>query len=185
MKIYTRKGDDGTTQLFGGLRISKQHLRIEAYGTLDELNSFAGWLCDQIEDERLRREIQKVQNHLFVAGSLLAAQPGKKGLHLPELSAEVVKDLEEAIDRMEAAVPPLRSFILPGGHPVVSAAHICRTVCRRAERLTVALAEAEPGTVPPAILEFLNRLSDYYFMLARYLAHSLGVQEMPWLPLRS
>lgn len=184
MKIYTRKGDRGTTQLFGGQRVPKHHLRIEAYGTVDELNSFIGWLRDLLVDDHLREELLGIQNNLFVVGSQLAAQPGKAGLSLPELSATAPKLLEGAIDRMEAAVPPLRSFILPGGHPTVSAAHICRTVCRRAERLVAALAEAEPGTVPGLVQEYLNRLSDYFFMLARFLARRLNVQEIPWTPER-
>jgi cob(I)alamin adenosyltransferase len=182
MKIYTRTGDRGTTQLFGGQRVPKHHLRIEAYGTVDELNSFIGWLRDLLTGDQLKEELLNIQNNLFVIGSLLAAQPGKKGLALPELPPAAVKELEEAIDRMEVAVSPLRSFILPGGHPSVSAAHICRTVCRRAERSVTALSETEPGTVPNLIHEYLNRLSDYFFMLARFLTHQLGVQEIPWLP---
>lgn len=185
MKIYTRKGDRGITQLFGGQRVPKHHLRIEAYGTVDELNSFIGWLRDLLTEDALREELLNIQNNLFVIGSHLAAQPGKKGLALPELAPTAVRSLEEAIDRMETAVPPLRSFILPGGHPSVSAAHICRTVCRRAERSVTALAETEPSTVPNLIQEYLNRLSDYFFMLARFLTHKLGIPEIPWLPAQS
>lgn len=184
MKIYTRKGDRGTTQLFGGQRVPKHHLRIEAYGTVDELNSFIGWLRDLLTDDLLKEELLRIQNNLFVIGSQLAAQPGKAGLSLPELPSVAVKLLEEAIDHMESAVPPLRSFILPGGHSNVSAAHICRTVCRRAERIVTALAEAEPGTVPALVQEYLNRLSDYLFMLARFLARQLDVSEIPWTPAR-
>lgn len=182
MKVYTRKGDKGTTQLFGGARVPKHHVRIEAYGTVDELNSFTGWLRDQIGDEAVRAELLLIQKELFVAGSLLASQPGKKGLRLPELEKSSVTRLEQAIDKMDTHLEPLRYFILPGGHPAVSAAHLCRTVCRRAERCLTALGENEPDTVPPVILEYLNRLSDYFFVLARYLGRLLKVPEIPWIP---
>ncbi|MCS6980137.1 MAG: cob(I)yrinic acid a,c-diamide adenosyltransferase [Flavobacteriales bacterium] len=182
MKIYTRTGDKGSTQLFGGLRVPKHHLRIEAYGTVDELNSFVGWLRDQIQEEEMAGFLLKIQNELFVVGSLLAAQPGKNNLRLPELPGDAVTALERAMDQMEQSLEPLRYFILPGGHPLVSAAHICRTVCRRAERRVTALQEADPENVSPGILEYLNRLSDYFFMLARHLARLSRTQEIPWKP---
>ncbi|MCS6981068.1 MAG: cob(I)yrinic acid a,c-diamide adenosyltransferase [Flavobacteriales bacterium] len=182
MKVYTRKGDKGTTQLFGGARVPKHHVRIEAYGTVDELNSFIGWLRDQINDESVREELLIIQNELFVAGSILASQPGKNKLQVPTLEKNSVTRLEQAIDAMDAHLEPLRYFILPGGHPAVSAAHLCRTICRRAERCVTSLGETEPDTVPPVILEYLNRLSDYFFVLARHLARLLSVPEIPWIP---
>ena len=182
MKIYTRTGDKGTTQLFGGLRVSKHHLRIDAYGTIDELNCFMGLLRDQVTNEEVREDILKIQRELFIIGSLLAAQPGKNNLTLPEISESSVKYLENRIDAMDGKLSPLKYFIIPGGHLLVSQAHICRTVCRRAERCITALHESEPGTVSSIILEYLNRLSDYLFILSRYIAQLNGVKEIPWIP---
>lgn len=180
MKIYTKTGDKGTTALFGGARIPKHHLRIECYGTIDELNSFTGLLRDEAGKHSATEELLRIQDRLFVIGSLLAAQPGKKNLKLPHLKDEDVLFLENAIDKMDRSLTPLRYFILPGGNKVASHAHICRCVCRRAERLAVLLSETEE--VDALVVPYLNRLSDYFFTLARKLTHDLGGEETPWIP---
>lgn len=176
-KIYTKTGDSGETSLFGGARLSKAHLRIEAYGTVDELNAHLGFVRDQCEEASVRSQLLQIQELLFVIGAQLASDPAKK-LHLPGLAEADVAHLEEWIDGMEKQLAPLQHFILPGGHPVVSATHIARCVCRRAERLVVALDQNQP--VDARVLVFLNRLSDYLFVLARYLAYHKGVAEIPW-----
>ncbi|NNE29746.1 MAG: cob(I)yrinic acid a,c-diamide adenosyltransferase [Saprospiraceae bacterium] len=176
-KIYTKTGDKGTTGLFGGARVSKHAIRIEAYGTTDELNSHTGLLRDQVEKEEIRSALLAVQHELFVIGSNLAKDPDSD-LTVPALESGIVTSLEEAMDKMDNELAPLKSFILPGGHPIVSQAHICRVVCRRAERRVVALAETE--VVPEEIVIFLNRLSDYFFVLARYLGKTLEVEEIKW-----
>lgn len=180
MKIYTRKGDKGTTGLIGGTRLPKHHLRIEAYGTVDELNSYLGLVRDLYPVGETEQEILVIQDRLFTLGSHLASDPEKSRMKLPEIHASDIELLESAIDRMDAQVPPLTQFILPGGHPTVSHTHIARCVCRRAERLVSALAEE--AAVEPEILMYLNRLSDYLFQLARYLSHKLGATESPWTP---
>lgn len=178
MKIYTKTGDAGTTSLLGGQRVAKHELRIEAYGSVDELNAHLGLLRDECSNfQDVQDLLISVQNHLFAMGSHLATE-GEVKFELPGLSLEWIKDLEKAMDAMDAELPPLRNFILPGGHPAVSQAHICRTVCRRAERRTTALAtEAQ---LPEEILPFLNRLSDYLFVLSRYLSKSFNAPEIPW-----
>lgn len=176
-KIYTKTGDLGETGLFGGRRLSKSHLRIEAYGTVDELNSHLGLLRDQQTDAATRDRLHSIQSQLFSIGSILASDPEKE-LPVPELSESQVQALEQAMDEMDAELPELKNFILPGGHPHVSQCHITRCVCRRAERLVVALAAIE--SVPAIVIKFLNRLSDYLFLLARWTAKSLGVQEVIW-----
>lgn len=179
MKIYTKTGDQGETGLFGGSRVKKNHARIEAYGTLDELNAFVGLLRDQAKEEAVRGVLFEVQNRLFSIGAYLATpqKEGKPTFPL-DLSKQDIQLLEEAMDAMDKALPALRNFILPGGHTTVSFAHIARTVCRRAERLCVAmLGEVE---VDPLVLQYLNRLSDYFFILARHLAQTLGVEEVNW-----
>ncbi len=169
MKIYTKTGDAGKTGLLGGRKVSKGDIRIEAYGNADELNSFIGWLSDQYQNNHARVILGKIQQDLFIIGSRLAADPDKKSkMQIPELKEEDVLQLEKEIDRMDETLAPLKSFILPGGHPLVSAAHICRVVCRRTERSVVVLYETEPAE--PLILKYLNRLSDYLFTLARYIA---------------
>jgi cob(I)alamin adenosyltransferase len=178
MKIYTKTGDKGDTSLFGGKRVKKYHSRIEAYGTLDELNSWTGFVRDQIEDEEIRAVLLYIQDRLFTMGSHLATE--KKGMKLPLIFADDVEMLEANMDLMEAALPPMRHFVLPGGHPVVSQIHIARCVCRRAERLAVALSEE--AEIESLIIMYLNRLSDYYFMLSRYMALKLGAKENPWIP---
>lgn len=180
MKIYTKTGDQGSTALFGGKRISKADLRIEAYGTIDELNSWLGLVRDQPINAGRNEFITGIQNNLFVIGSMLAAEPGNKKIRIPLLQDLAVKDLEEAIDRMDESLPPMRSFVLPGGSQSVSFCHVARTVCRRAERRVVALYQHEEAD--PLVLTYLNRLSDYLFMLARTMAHELNVAETPWKP---
>ena len=176
-KIYTKTGDTGETGLFGGKRVAKDHYRIEAYGTVDELNSFLGLVRDGLENEELRTELKAIQINLFNIGSSLASDPDK-ALPVPELADADIEQLEKAMDRMDEALPDLKNFILPGGHPVVSYCHIARTVCRRAERRVVALGHAEP--TDEKLLRYLNRLSDYLFMLARKVGQDLGVEEVKW-----
>lgn len=180
MKIYTRKGDTGQTALFGGTRVPKHHIRIEAYGTVDELNSFIGYLAGHKEVMPFNSILRQVQDRLFTLGSNLAADPAKGNLVLPDILDEDILLLEQEMDRMETGLPELRNFILPGGDPVVGLCHIVRTVCRRAERQVVALAEQEE--VPEIMVRYLNRLSDYFFMLARRLAQDIGSEEIAWKP---
>lgn len=178
MKIYTKKGDEGMTSLIGGTRVSKASLRIDAYGTVDELNSYIGWVRDlsgEIADKNLLIDIQ---DRLFTIGSHLAADPEKSKMKLPELREENITELEKAMDEMESQLPEMKSFVLPGGHQAVSCTHVARCVCRRAERLTVLLNSDVP--VNPLIIKYLNRLSDYLFVLSRYLTMKLGAEETPW-----
>lgn len=176
-RIYTKTGDAGETALFGGRRLSKDHLRIEAYGTVDELNSFLGLVSDVLEEESSRSLVRLIQSRLFDMGASLASDPEKfvTGASLRESD---IFQLEEAIDRMEAVLPPLKNFILPGGHITVSYCHLARCVCRRAERLVVALARTEP--VDEIVVKYLNRLSDFLFVLARYQGHALAIPEVLW-----
>ena len=180
MKIYTKKGDDGTTGLLGGTRLPKHHLRIESYGTLDELNSFIGALRDQLKDSKQRKLLIHIQEDLFTVGSHLAADPEKNKMALPQISIQNIEELESEMDLMESNLPEMKFFVLPGGHPAVSACHICRCVCRRAERLCVALNATSP--LEPIIIQYLNRLSDYFFVLARQLTMDFDVKEIPWNP---
>jgi len=168
------------TSLFGGKRVSKGDLRIETYGTVDELNSWVGVLRDQ-EINLTRKEILlSIQDRLFTMGSMLATEPGNTKVKIPLLVEGDIVALEKEIDSMDAALPPMRSFVLPGGHPSVSFAHVTRTVCRRAERLVIALHGSEP--VEPPVIKYLNRLSDYLFVLSRLIAHELKIDESPWKP---
>ncbi len=176
-KIYTKTGDKGQTSLFGGRRVSKGHLRIDAYGTVDELNSCIGLLRDHLSHEVLRALLKEIQDRLFTLGANLAADPSKE-LQKPDLLEEDIKLLEREMDRMDEGLPELRNFILPGGHPTVSFCHLARCVCRRAERLAVTLAEEEP--VDPILIQYLNRLSDYLFILGRRIAFDLGIEEVVW-----
>ncbi|MFN0037627.1 MAG: cob(I)yrinic acid a,c-diamide adenosyltransferase [Saprospiraceae bacterium] len=178
-RIYTKTGDKGETALFGGRRVPKSHLRVDAYGSVDELNSFTGWLRDSVENQRIREVLAQIQHRLFTVGAHLASDPAKHP-PVPDLLSSDIELLEKEMDAMDAALPPLKNFILPGGHPAVSVCHVCRTVCRRAERLAVALHASEP--VEDIVLQYLNRLSDYFFMLARQLAHDLGAEEVIWNP---
>ena len=177
MKIYTKTGDAGTTGLFGGKRLPKNHLRIEAYGTVDELNSYIGLVRDVATNDDIRNLLKSVQDRLFTIGSNLASDPDKNVI-TPDLTTTDIEVLEKAIDQMNEELPALRNFILPGGHTTVSFCHIARCVCRRAERLTVALHENEP--IEALILKYLNRLSDYLFVLARKLGKDLGAEEISW-----
>jgi cob(I)alamin adenosyltransferase len=182
MKIYTKTGDKGNTSLIGGTKVPKSHLRIEAYGTIDELNSYIGLCNDMLKDEASNKLLQEIQDRLFTIGSSLACDPIKAPkMRIPDLKEEDVLLLEHEIDRLNEKLEPMRSFILPGGHPVVSHLHIARCVCRRAERCCVRL-ELESLEVDPIILQYLNRLSDYLFVLSRYAGHLLNIAERPWIP---
>lgn len=177
-KIYTKTGDAGETALFGGRRVLKSDLRVDAYGTVDELNAFAGHLRDQLASEELRQFIAAIQHRLFSLGAHLAADPQKMPID-PDLQHTDIQLLEQAMDAMDEHLPELRNFILPGGHPHVSLCHVCRTVCRRAERLVVALHHHEPLNL--LALQYLNRLSDYFFVLARFIAWQYQVEELKWV----
>lgn len=183
-KIYTRTGDKGTTSLFGGTKVSKSHLRIEAYGTVDELNSFIGLLCDHLAPSPTLTptldSLHEIQDRLLTIGALLATEKQTK-YKLPDLLPDDIRRLETAIDAMDAVLPTLKSFVLPGGHVAVSTAHITRCVCRRAERCCVRLQD-ESAALDPLIIQYLNRLSDYLFTVARFAAHELHAREIPWTP---
>lgn len=179
MKIYTKTGDSGKTSLMGGSRIPKYHLRIEAYGTVDELNSHIGLIRDQDIKEEHFDELISIQDRLFTIGSTLASEPGKTKIKLPTLMESDIQFLEEKIDAMYKILPPMRSFVLPGGHTVVSYCHIARCVCRRAERICVHLSEE--SEVPELIVKYLNRLSDYLYSLSRKLTMDFDVKEIPWV----
>lgn len=177
MKIYTRTGDKGKTSLIGGKRVSKTHQRLEAYGTIDELNAHIGLLLAQLPaDESERSTLLQVQNILFVVGAQLATPPEVSSPLA--VSAEMLSTLEEAIDRIEAALPSLKAFVLPGGTQAASQCHVCRTVCRRAERRVLALASR--ATIPSELTSYLNRLSDYLFVLSRKINNEQGMQEIFW-----
>lgn len=176
-KIYTKTGDKGKTSLFGGKRVPKDHFRIEAYGTIDELNSFIGLLRDSIDKESIKNELFKIQNRLFDLGSYLAT-PGKKLSDPPPVPESFIQQIENWIDDKDSNLPSLTNFILPGGHVCVSHTHVCRTVCRRAERRLVSLSgEAK---IHPLTVKFLNRLSDYFFVLGREIAYLYGAEEVLW-----
>lgn len=181
-KIYTKTGDNGTTSLIGGTKVPKSHLRIEAYGTVDELNSHIGLCGDLVSEEQTKKMLLEIQDRLFTIGSSLACDPEKESkLKLPDLKEEDIALIEQEIDKMEATLPAMTSFILPGGHPIVSQIHITRCVARRAERCCVRL-ELESMEVDPVILKYLNRLSDYLFVLSRYIGKLLEAPEIPWKP---
>jgi len=182
MKIYTKGGDKGKTSLLGGSRISKADRRIDAYGNVDELNSWVGLLRDQQVNAHRHLLLVEIQDRLFTIGSHLANEKGKDDrFQIPEIREDDVTRLEEAIDQMNEQLPEMKSFILPGGHQVVSYCHIARTVCRRAERGVVALQEFS-DEVEPLIVTYLNRLSDYLFVLSRMLTKELNATEVPWVP---
>ena len=177
-KIYTKGGDKGETGLLGGRRLPKNHIRIESYGSVDELNSWVGLIRDMIDFPKVEGVLEEVQNKLFVIGSELASDPSKEWDFAKIQDADVLL-LEKEIDRMESDLQPLTNFLLPGGHPVVSHCHIARCVCRRAERNVVALDQTE-DEVSPILLQYLNRLSDYFFVLSRWTGLKLGAEETPW-----
>jgi cob(I)alamin adenosyltransferase len=178
MKIYTKTGDKGTTALFGGKRVSKADLRIDTYGTVDELNSYIGLVRDQPVNASRKNVLVEIQDRLFTIGSILATEPGNTKVKVPSLSESDVTVLEKEIDTMESQLPPMKSFVLPGGHQSVSFCHVARTVCRRAERLVIALDAQEK--VDALVVQYLNRLSDYLFMLSRKMTAELGAEETPW-----
>lgn len=182
MKVYTKKGDKGLTKLLGGTKISKAHVKVEAYGQVDELNAYIGHLKDQLRsvyfNETYTRLLHEINRELFDLGSLLSVDAKKYKGNLPSLKSSSIKQLEEAIDEMDDELEPLQNFILPGGHPLISMSHICRTVCRRAERSVVLLSQTEP--TDELYIQYLNRLSDFLFILARYIAYELDVEEEHW-----
>lgn len=187
MKIYTKTGDKGTTALFGGTRVPKHNLRIESYGTVDELNSYIGLIRDQQIDSKTIESLLKIQNELFTLGAMLATplekeilKSGKQRLNIPKITALSIEYLEKEMDTMNLELPQMTNFILPGGNQTVSFCHIARCVCRRAERLATALNENE--VINPDVLTYLNRLSDYLFVLARKLTKDLSAKEIPWIP---
>jgi cob(I)alamin adenosyltransferase len=181
VKIYTKIGDKGTTSLIGGTKVSKSDLRIEAYGTVDELNSYVGLCNDLLTDERSKKILREIQDRLFTIGSSLACDPEKEPkMKIPDLKEEDVVLLEREIDKMNEVLPQMKSFILPGGHTTVSHIHVARCICRRAERCCVRLNEQVAEDL--FVLKYLNRLSDYLFVLARYASHSLKAEEIQWKP---
>jgi cob(I)alamin adenosyltransferase len=178
MKIYTKTGDEGMTSLYGGKRVSKDDIRIEAYGTVDELNSNIGSLISTLATDDQKDLILEIQRRLFTIGSILASDPAKE-LPTPDLLESDIELLENAMDNMEAHLEPLRTFVLPGGSESNSKAHICRTVSRRAERRVISLAGI--SNIDPIVVKYLNRLSDYFFMLGRKIASDLDHDEVPWI----
>jgi len=187
MKVYTKTGDKGTTALFGGTRVPKHHIRIESYGTIDELNSHIGLIRDQDINSIYKNTLMHIQDRLFTVGAILATDPdkatlknGKQRLNIPKISNDDIARLEQEMDTMEDSLPPMTHFVLPGGHQTVSFCHIARCVCRRAERLASHLNELEP--FQPETLMYINRLSDYLFVLARKLSYELNAEEIKWIP---
>lgn len=179
-KIYTKTGDLGKTSLLGGTKVPKSNIRIESYGTIDELNSFIGLVGDYLQKGAVKGILKEIQDRLFTIGSSLACDPDKEPLmKIPDLKEEDVNFLENEMDKMNEVLPEMKNFILPGGHVAVSAAHIARCVCRRAERLCVGMKE-NGGFVEPVVIKYLNRLSDYLFVLARYIGHINDVPEIVW-----
>ncbi len=176
-KIYTKTGDAGETGLFGGARVPKNHLRVDAYGTVDEVNAYIGLLRDVIETAEYRSVLKDIQDQLFTIGAILASDPSKP-IKVGEVKEKDIELLENQIDTMESALPSLMNFILPGGHTTVSFCNIARTVCRRAERLVVALNAVEK--IDPLSIKYLNRLSDYLFVLGRKVGQDAGAKEIIW-----
>ena len=182
IKIYTKTGDLGKTSLIGGTKVPKSNIRIEAYGTIDELNSYIGLTGDQLTHEPSKIILKEIQDRLFTIGSSLACDPEKEPLlKIPDLKEVDIEILEKEIDKMNELLKPMKSFILPGGHVAISTAHVSRCVCRRAERICVNMQE-QKLFVDPLIIKYLNRLSDYLFVLARFIGHLLGVEDIPWKP---
>lgn len=180
IKIYTKTGDLGKTSLIGGTKVPKSDIRIDSYGTVDELNSFIGLVRDHLNDVRLKEFLKEIQDRLFTIGSSLACDPDKEPLmKIPDLHEEDINLLENEMDKMNEVLPPMKNFILPGGHAAVSTAHIGRCVCRRAERLCVNIKETG-SFIDPLVIKYLNRLSDYLFVLARYIGYILDVEEVVW-----
>ncbi|MFN3942478.1 MAG: cob(I)yrinic acid a,c-diamide adenosyltransferase [Flavobacterium sp.] len=187
MKIYTKTGDQGKTSLFGGTRVPKHHIRIESYGTVDELNSYLGLIRDQQIDQNYKTFLADIQHDLFTVGAILATphenemlKNGQPRLNIQRIEEKDIEKLEHAMDSMNESLPPMTNFVLPGGHTTVSYCHIARCVCRRAERLAVHLNEIDP--IDERVLQYLNRLSDYLFVLARKLTFDLRAVEVKWIP---
>ena len=181
-KVYTKTGDKGSTGLIGGTRVPKDHIRIDAYGTVDELNSFLGVITDQLGDTAINNWILEIQDRLFTVGSTLATDPHKDTkMKLPDLHESDITWLEQRIDEMDEVLPPMKSFILPGGHVAASHAHVARCVCRRAERICVHMQNNDEF-VPEVVLKYLNRLSDFLFVLSRYIVFQNKGHEIPWRP---
>jgi cob(I)alamin adenosyltransferase len=182
MKIYTKTGDSGKTSLIGGTKVPKSDIRIESYGTIDELNSFIGLVNDHLKDDHSKGCLREIQDRLFTIGSSLACDPDKEPLmKIPDLKETDIFFLEKEIDRMNEELPPMKNFILPSGHIAVSTIHVTRCVCRRAERICVNM-QVHAMFIEPLIIKYLNRLSDYLFVLGRYVAFKLNVEEVPWKP---
>lgn len=177
MKIYTKKGDSGNTQLLGGTKVKKNNIKLECYGTIDELNAFVGNIYDQEINTRYKKILIKIQNQLFNLGSCISFDGKKENIILPNITEKNIEMLEKEIDKMDSKLPILKNFILPSGLPAVSKCHIARTVCRRAERNLVALGEKE---INPLHLKYLNRLSDYLFVLARSILAENNVSAIEW-----
>ena len=182
IKIYTKTGDLGKTSLIGGTKVLKSNIRIEAYGTVDELNSYIGLASDHLTHDHSKIILKEVQDRLFTIGSSLACDPDKEPLmKIPDLKETDIELLEKEIDKMNEILPAMRSFILPGGHVAVSTLHVVRCICRRAERICVHIQELNLF-VDPLVIKYLNRLSDYLFVLARFAGHLLNVEEIKWQP---
>ncbi|HJT74013.1 MAG TPA: cob(I)yrinic acid a,c-diamide adenosyltransferase [Chitinophaga sp.] len=181
-RIYTKTGDKGKTALIGGTKVPKSDLRIDAYGTVDELNSYIGLVSDYLEDKATIALLREIQDRLFTIGASLACDPEKDTkMHIPDLLPADVTLLENNIDKMNDILPEMKAFILPGGHVAVSTCHVARCVCRRAERLCVGLQE-QNQFIDPLVLQYMNRLSDYLFVLSRWIGHQLNVPEIAWKP---
>lgn len=181
-KIYTKTGDAGKTSLIGGTKVYKSNIRIESYGTVDELNSYIGLCSDCLQDEATKKTLKEIQDRLFTIGSSLACDPEKEPLmKMPDLKESDVTLIEQEIDRMNEVLPPMKFFILPGGHTSISHLHVARCICRRAERICVAMQQ-EDLFIDPLVIKYINRLSDYLFVVARYAGHLLAIAEIPWKP---
>jgi cob(I)alamin adenosyltransferase len=181
-KIYTKTGDLGKTSLIGGTKVAKSHIRIDGYGTVDELNSYIGMVSDLTVELHTKEILKEIQDRLFTIGSSLACDPEKEPLmKIPDLKEMDIDLLEREIDLMNDILSPMKSFILPGGHIAISTTHVARCVCRRAERCCVNMQEHELF-VEPLVIKYLNRLSDYLFVLSRYTAHLLNIEELKWKP---
>lgn len=183
MKIYTKTGDKGQTSLFTGRRVSKHNLRIESYGTVDELNSYIGLIKDHGPEGEDLSLLHRIQDRLFTVGSILATEPEKKDdkrFKTPKISEDDIQALEESMDKMNEELPEMTHFVLPGGHPTVSFCHVGRTICRRAERRITALNDEAP--VDAKVLKYINRLSDFLFVLSRYWAQKVEAKEVKWIP---
>ena len=182
IKIYTKTGDSGKTSLIGGTKVPKSHIRIDTYGTVDELNSWIGVVSDLTPDEQIKVVLKEIQDRLFTVGSSLACDPEKEPLmKIPDLKESDIVFLENEIDQMNESLPAMKFFVLPGGHLAISQTHVARCVCRRAERCCVNMQEQDIF-VEPLVIKYLNRLSDYLFVLSRYIGHQMGVAEIPWKP---